>query len=383
AAETKAEEPATEVTDRINVTKLTDYLYEVTMDDYEQYYDVAMERIKKRFNIGGCSSVQNGKIRGRNYDWTYDNASSFVVRVPAAEGRHASVGIAAAAALTEEQILAGEDKAAILSKAYTTLDGVNDAGLAININVVNYEEKGKFKMRTEDPSDDIFPIFVIRKVLDQAGTVEEALAMMDKMDVMSLGTEDEAHFMLSGKTSATDDTFKTVVVEYVPDAKGDYYMNVIENFVDDKPIMTNFHLTDFDGTVESLTPHPMGYERYLLLSKSFDQGNTVLGMADLMSKVYFTKNYDLYKDNFWYSEFSKNAGLTLKDAGEPNLNGDISRAGAYAEIVEKEVNNYLARSRDGGPKTWQTVHTSVIDCENKTLSVIPQEGRIAYTYSVE
>ena len=364
------------------ITKVTDYLYEVTYTGYEGSYADAQAYMEKyQPALGGCSSVQNGTIRGRNYDWTLDEAPEFVIHVPAAEGRHASVGVATTTSITAADVDAGEELDMYAILPYFTLDGINDAGVTINVNVVNYGEMGAYTMKTEDTSDDVCPLMVSRIVLDRAGTVEEALALISGMDIYSLGTQDECHFMLSGPASAEDDTLKTVVVEFIPDEDQHYQMNVIENFVDDKAIMTNFHLTGFDGTVESLTAHPMGYERYLILANAYDQGSTVNGMKDLMKKVYYTKAYDAYGDGFWYSDFAK-GDLTMANTGEAALNGDYSRAGAYEETVRKAIETYLAGTRTSEEKAWHTVHTSVYDMENRTLSVLPQESGFSYDFDL-
>lgn len=371
-----------EGTTSTKVAKVTDYLFEVTYDDYEQYFEEAQAALALYMpQLGGCSSVQNGTIRGRNYDWTYDEAPEFVIHVPAKDGRHASIGVATTTRITAAEVESGKELDIYRILPYFTLDGINDAGVTININVVNFGEKGAFVMGTEDTSDDICPIMVSRLVLDKAGSVEEALELIAQMDVFSLGNVEEAHFMLSGPASSTDPTLKTVVVEFIPDEYKHYQMRVIEDFVEDKPIMTNFHLTDFDGSVESLTDHPMGYERYLILAGSYDLGTTVSGMKDLMKKVYFTKAYDPYSDMIWYTDYSF-GDLTVMNRGEEAIKGDYSKAGVYADYLRYYIGVYQSATRSSEDKTWHTVHTSVYDMENKTLSVLPQEAGYSYDYSL-
>ena len=368
-------------------TKVTDYLFETTYDDYEEYEAAAKDYFEKfRPQLGGCSSVQNGVFRGRNYDWTFDEEPEFVIHVPAAEGRHASLGVAATSAITAQFVESGDPSEVYNWLPYSTLDGINDAGLTVNVNVVNFGEMGEFVMKTEDTDDDVCPLMITRKLLDGAGSIDEALEMLEEMDVYSLGNAEEAHLLISGPQSEEDDTFNTVCVEFIPDKDKHYQLSVIDynkgEFVDDKPIMTNFHLTGFDGSKESLTKHPMGYERYLILSDNFDQGQTKTGMIELMKKVYYTRNYDLYKDNFWYSEYASEAnGLDMTNVGKAALNGDISKAGDYAEEVQKAIDTFEAGKRDAS--FWHTVHTSVYDTENKTLSILPQEAGYAYEFELE
>lgn len=368
------------------LTKVTDYLYEVAFDDYEQYRKDA-DVFFKKYNpkIGGCSSVQNGKIRGRNYDWTFDEEPEFVVHVPANdEGRHASLGVAATTEITAADVETGKSYDIYKILPYLTLDGINDAGLTINTNVVGYEEMGEYVLKTETKKDDVCPLMVPRLILDRAANIDDALALIGEMDIFSLGEQEEAHFMISGPQSAADSTFNTVVVEFIPDENKHYQMNVIDynkgGFVDDKPIMTNFHLTGFDGTLESATRHPMGYERYQTLYENFEQGSDVSGMLDLMKKVYFSRAYDLNIENFWYSDYCQ-GDLDMTMIGEKNLHGDLSKAGVYAQAIAPQIENYKNMQRDSS--VWHTVHTSVYDIDKRELHVAPQEGGFAYTFSIE
>lgn len=367
---------------------ITDYLYEVTYDNYEQYRSAA-EKFFAKYNpkkeLGGCSSVQNGMIRGRNYDWTYDDEPEFVIHVPAKEGRHASIGVAATTEINAYELLEAKESSVYDIIPYITLDGINDAGLTVNINVVGYGEKGEYEMKTpDDESDDVCPLMVPRLLLDGAGSIDEAIELLKGMDIYSVGKEEEAHFMISGPQSKDDSTFNTVVVELIPDENKHYQLSIIDfnkgEFVDDKPIMTNFHLTGFDGSVESATKHPMGLERYHVLYDNFGQGKDVPGMLQLMKKVYYTRTYDLYSDEYWYSEFTA-GDLDMSKIGEKSLGGDISKAGAFADAVQDAADKYSAMTRDG--KTWHTVHTSVYDIENKTLYVVPQEGGFSYEFKLQ
>jgi len=365
------------------IVKLTDYLFEVTYTQYDDGFAIAQDYFGTHYmpELGGCSSVQNGAIRGRNYDWTYDEAPEFIIHVPAAEGRHASVGVATSTLFTAADVEAGTPHEVYDFLPYLTLDGINDAGVTMNINVVNFGEMGAFVMKNDDSSDDICPLMVTRIVLDNAGSVAEALELLEGMDIYSLGNIEECHFMLSGPASAEDPSLKTVCVELIPDEEQHYRLSVIEDFVDGKAIMTNFHLTGFDGTVESLTDHPMGYERYLILAESYDQGATVSGMKDLMKKVYFTKAYDPWSELCWYTDYASGP-LTKDNRGEAKLGGDYSKAGVYAETIAYNVEQYNNTTRDAAEKTWHTVHTSVYDIENGTLSVIPQEGGFSYDFDL-
>lgn len=365
--------------------KITDYLFEVTYDSYEHNIDKAKAYFAKyKPNLGGCSSLQNGAFRGRNYDWIFDEEPEFVIHVPAnGDGRHASIGVAATTAVTASDVESGEYLDMYDLLPYLTLDGMNDTGLTVNINVVGFGEMGEFQMRTEDSSDDVCPLMVTRLLLDNAGSIDEAISMLQDMDIFSLSTMEECHFMITGKQSAEDDTINTIVVELIPNAQKHYELSIIDynkgEFVDNKPVMTNFHLTGFNGNVESATRHPMGLERYKLLMENYNQAQTLRGIMDLMKKVYYTRAYDLYIDNFWYSEYS-GGELDMTNCGEKSLKGDVSAAGPYAEKIQKQIDDYNRGERDGS--TWHTVHTSIYDTENAKLYVLPQEAGFPYEFGL-
>lgn len=367
-----------------SLTKITDYLYDTVFEDYD-YAKGAEYLLKYKPALGGCSSVQYGALRGRNYDWYYDESIECVVHVPAAENRHASLGIAAASRITNDMAQTGAYDPEIYELIpFTTLDGINDAGLCININVVNYGEMGAYTMRTETTEDDVCCVMIPRLVLDRAATVEEAIELIRQVDLFSLSTLDEAHYMISGPKSTEEPERTTVVVEFIPDAEGHYQLSIIgteeQPFVDDRMIMTNFHLTGFEGTPESLTAHPMGWERYKLLAKCYDMGKTEMGMADLMKKVYSTKCYDLFNDDFWYSEYAYD-DLTMDRIGASYLGGDPSLAGAFESIVNFGQSNYTRGERDAS--YWQTVHCSVYNLDARTLTVRVQEGAVGYKFALD
>ncbi|MBO2517435.1 MAG: hypothetical protein CW338_09255 [Clostridiales bacterium] len=374
-----------------SVTKVTDYLFEITCTDYEKNLPAVNEYFwKYNPKMGGCSSVQNGMLRGRNYDWTYDEGPEFVIHVPAnAQGRHASIGVAATTEMTAAEVESGfpavtESGISVYDLIpYLTLDGINDAGLTVNINVVGYEEMGEYVLKGKC-EDATCPIMVPRLILDSCGSIDEALELMAGLDIFSVGNAEEAHYMISGPQSPSDPTFNTVVVELIPDENKHYQLSVIDynkgDFVDNKPIMTNFHLTGFDGTVESATRHPMGLERYWILNENFGQGSTVKGMLDLMKKVFYTRFYDLYSDHFWYSEVT-GGELDMTCTGAENLHGDPDAAGPFADAVRDAMAKYNVMERCND--TWHTVHTSVYDIEHKTLYVMPQEGGFSYEFRLE
>lgn len=73
---------ASMVINTMNLKKIEDYLYEVSVADLD--YDWADKMFKEGppvgDSFGACSSMRRGNFHGRNFDWKYDNAVEFVVK---------------------------------------------------------------------------------------------------------------------------------------------------------------------------------------------------------------------------------------------------------------------------------------------------------------
>ena len=380
------------------IEKIADNLYETTFTDDLDWSDTAAPALTGF----SCSAVQNGQYRGRNYDWTYADSDLCIVHVTATENRpHASVGVA------DMSFIRNEDGSYRYEKLpLVTVDGINDSGVCVQVNVMPYGENGEIS-HTETTEDDLHGTSVVRYILDFADTVEEAMSLLKEKDIHSeMGTAEELHWMISGPASETDRTTKTVVIEAFPDG-----LHITEEFVDDKPIMTNFNVSNFNGTPESVGIG-FGYERWQILNENFDQASSVMGTFDLMEKVFFTKLYDYYGERFWYSEYNgtdltryyddqtlqKLLGKEAYDAGmekyggiyytaalwdgERALHGDISKVGIISPVIEKVKEIYNAQNEEDG-SLWITIHTSVYDLENLTLDIQVRESQDHLHFTIE
>lgn len=341
----------------LNLTRITDYLYEVYYEDYDYDFITKANADKYKVKLGGCSSVRNSGFHARNYDWYYDNNVEFIVHTPAKNGRHASVGVATSIpGLTRDFVASKEFSNSYKLVPFFTVDGINDAGVAININVVPFGDKG-LTTGTNPNGKDLFFVNVVRYVLDYADSVDDAIELIKNSNVYAVNTDalqEEGHFMISDKN-------KTAVVEFVNNK-----MVVVSG----ANIMTNFYLST------ELTPHAAGLERYDILTRNYPLGTTKEGMLSLMKKVWYTQAYKRTTSPFWYSEFVKD--YTYSGYGDITINSPHSD---FTPIVDKAINMFNNRSRDDG-KTWYTVHTSVYDLENKTLTIVPQETDELYEFSI-
>ena len=375
---------------------IADHLYETAIsDDYD--WGTETTPVSDAFS---CSAIQIGQYRGRNYDWYYADTDLCVVHTTATENRpHASVGVADMSFIEDADGNIQEDRI-----PFVTVDGINDAGVCVQVNVMPYGENGQL-VHTAATDDDLGGEHVTRFILDFAGSVDEAVELLKQKDIYSaFGTEEELHWMVSGPASGEDSSVKTVVLEVFPDG-----LHVTDKFVNDIPVMTNFNVSNFDGSAESVG-WGLGYERWQILCENASQASSVMGTFDLMEKVFFSKMYDLYGDRFWYSEyaltnlsdyyseddlksildeevynsFMETAGgvyyLPSLWDGETVINGDISKTGIIAPVVEKVAEKY--NNQNLGTDLWITVETSVYDLENLTLDLSVRESQDHYHFTI-
>lgn len=362
------------------IEKIAPYLYQVNYDDID--YSIGLDYCEQYHNnIGACSAVRNDNYFGRNFDWYYDNCATFVVKCKATKDRHASIGIAGGhPSLTDEVANSGNYNSAYKYLPFKTFDGINDCGVIIEINVVPTGDKG-YTTGTNPNGQDMCATMIVRYILDYADSAKHAIELLKKLNIycpISDTLTQEYHWMIADKET-------TYVVELI-----DNQLKIIEHFVDDKPIMTNFYLFGFDGNTSTafykednynaeettLTRRSAGIERYDILSEGYADADNKRGMINLMKSVSYSKAYDTDTSPAWYSEFVGD----YTSVGYGDLSIDSTKA-EYEPIFEYISGMYENRQRDG--KLWQTVHTSVYDIDQKMLWLSVQEGTDEYKFVLE
>lgn len=371
----------------LKIQKLREYLYYIEFTDWD--YDKAIEHFKEYYPSQGlCSSVRNGRFYGRNFDWFYDNSASFVVRSKATKGRHASVGIAGGSPLLTNDIVdAGEwnDNYDIIP--FITVDGINDAGVACNTNVVPTGDKGHTTGTNPSAENTLCTLMIVRFILDYADSASDAIDKIQNINWYALSGEgaikaQELHCMVADATSTYVIEFVNNSIKIFSDADDDY--PDIPNMM---PIMTNFYYDGWDGNIvtgfdveggispddTTLTSHAEGTERYELIKNRYNSLTSREDMTEMMKDIWYSHAFDPDEDPFWYSEL----------VGYTETFGDLTiynPASAFEGIKEYVIDLFNHRQRDG--KTWWTVHTSIIDMDNKTLTVFPQESDDGFGFTV-
>lgn len=325
--------------------------------------------------IGGCSTIRNGNVVGRAFDWTYDESVGFVIRTLRTAGKYATLGISASVPrLTEEFMESGEYNAESFKLIpFYTVDAINEYGLTASILLVPLD-KGQTTGTTPliAKLDEICNLMLVRYIVDNFQTAQEAVEYLrNYVSVYSpQGLADmgyESHFMVSDKT-------KSYSIEFVNNT-------LIATDISDKPYMTNFYLNGVtfneDGTVytpadvpthlpssQGITENGSGLERYNLIVGSYQTTDSIASMRSLMNSLKFTNAYLAETDPQWNTEFVG----TWEDFGTFTVDTPASDFTGLKNYIRGV---YEQRIRDG--KTWQTVHSAVYDLENKTLNLVVQE----------
>lgn len=206
-------------------------------------------------NPFGCStlSVKNaegGYLFGRNFDWNTCNGLIISSRP--------DEGYASVSTVNMNFVQAGgldisklPDVAQAIIGLYAPLDGMNEEGLSVSVNMI--EDSDTIEQNTEKP--DITTTTAIRLLLDQAANVEEAIDLLSQYDFhASMGMM--VHLALA------DTEGNSVVVEYVNN----------EMVVTKTPVVTNFYMAEGEkygiGSSQS-------HERYDILEQALKSQDTM------------------------------------------------------------------------------------------------------------
>lgn len=244
--------------------------------------------------IFGCSTIavqspEGDALFGRNFDW--ENCEAMVVESHPENG-YASLSTVNIDFITQNVgggmvgMALNLDEVKTLAALYAPLDGMNEAGLAVSVNMI--QDSAAIEQNTEKP--DITTTTAIRLLLDQAGNVDEALELLGQYDLHgSMGMM--IHFAIA------DSTGRSVAVEYV-----DNEMIVIET-----PVLTNFYLAEGEkqgiGTEQS-------HERYDILMNQLEE-TSQMGMEDVRDAL-----DSVSKDNFGEFESTEWSIVMNLSAGE-------------------------------------------------------------------
>ena len=395
--------------------KHREYLYELWYDKLDYEY---AEKYLENAQGGGfsCTSVRKGNFYGRNFDWTYNRQAEFVIHTQANYGLHATIGVAdSITGLSEEYTSKSLFSNMFRIVPFYIVDGINDAGVVMNSNVVPVVQKINEWDETYFPNKVITPngevtetlctMMLIRFVLDNFSSAQEAVEHLKEHTkiyqfekLFQMGYE--LHYMIA-------DAEKTYILEFV-----DGKLVAKEGDKDAGMCMTNFHLHvntlkddrtpqeiifNEDGTVctpytahsegkrptevNGIENHGSGLERYNIFAKNISGVSDEASMQELMKSLFYTKSYTIGRENEEDDEYDSERWFT-------EFVGDYSKS-QVVEIPHKDIivddfddlklvsdwayqHLFLPRTRDDGA-TWHTTHSVVYDIENRSIKMMFQE----------
>lgn len=243
--------------------------------------------------VFGCSTIlvsspDGEMLFGRNFDW--NNCEAMVV-LDYPENGYASIStvnmdfIKQGAGGRASEMVLSLDTVCTLAALYAPLDGMNEAGLAVSVNMI--QDGAVIAQDTEKP--DITTTTAIRLLLNKAADVEEALKMLSQYDMhSSMGMM--VHFALADKNG------RSVAVEYVDN----------EMIITETPVVTNFYFAQGEkngvGTAQS-------HERYDILMQALEEQEMMdmQGVRDVLGSV-SKSNFGEFESTEWSIAFNLDTG---------------------------------------------------------------------------
>lgn len=240
-------------------------------------------------NPFGCStlSVRNAagdSLFGRNFDWNTCNAM-IVQSEPEYGYKSISTVNTDFISMSGMDLSSLPDQIQALAGLYAPLDGLNEMGLAVSVNMI--QDSDTIEQNTDKP--DITTTTAIRLLLDKAANVDEAIELLNSYDM-------HASFGYMVHFAIADRTRNSVVVEYVNN----------EMVVTETPAVTNFYLAKGEkngiGTEQS-------HERYEILMERLADSETmemndVRDTLDIVSK----DNFGEFESTEWSIVMNQSTG---------------------------------------------------------------------------
>ncbi|SJZ61726.1 C45 family autoproteolytic acyltransferase/hydolase [Anaerorhabdus furcosa] len=226
-----------------------------------------LKGIPLEFNIPdfGCSTFQaqtaeGDWIFGRNYD--LDPIPGMLVFTEPKDG-YRSVSIANINVLgytLDEGPDSFINKVMSLAAPYAVMDGMNEMGVSIGVLLIKDTPTNQMTDKL-----DLTTTSAIRLVLDQAASVDEAIALFENMD-MHASANASYHFQIA------DANGNSAVIEYI-----DNNLSVIRKEAGEVQALTNFLIS------EEKYNFGKGQDRYEILINTLNQNKGILSTEDAMN----------------------------------------------------------------------------------------------------
>lgn len=355
---------------------IEDYLYDITYGKID--YDYAYENFNPS-NSGGCSSIRNGCLVGRNFDWLYDQEVQFVVHTPTSFNSYAVLGVASIIpgvnknnAGNSEIIIDGLDMHKMIP--FYLVDGINERGVFCNMNIVPLDNKTdptQYFIANKEELHVVCAQMLPRFILDRFATAKQAVDyIVDYVTVYftdsMLSSGYQCHLMIG-------DCSSNYIVEFINGEVKVICSNYMTNFNIDGVQFDKYHKIIYPPTQYGMDQYGAGLERWDIIADNYGNSNNYDGMRSLLEKLCFSNAYN--DEAFWYSELVKgtddDGGVITADT--PPEKCQTLKALALQQFDEKD--------RDD-PKVWITCHASIYDINRKVLYIRNQENKTDYTFNI-
>ena len=240
----------------------------------------------KSMNISydaGCSAfacpdkTSGDYLMGRNFDFNHKDQNSNRIPIPVIAVHTAPAGGKKSVSFVDGQFVDyksgfytdGEsDLSMLMALPYLLLDGINEDGFAVSVlkldgNPTQQQETGKKK---------IFTTVAMRMLLDKAGTVQEALTLLDKYNMCTDNVPASYHFFMA------DAKGNYAIVEYT-NPNLDENPNKMEILTGNDTLrcVTNFYVAPSMGeTAHGMKYSSHGMDRYKILRQGLLENNYLL-----------------------------------------------------------------------------------------------------------
>ena len=167
--------------------------------------DVAVNGTSFGCSTLSVSSPDGHRLFGRNFDW---QACNVLVVTSKPTNGYASISTVNLGFISQNSGALGnaldQNDVRVLAALYAPLDGMNEKGLAVSVNMI--QDSASISQSTDKP--DLTTTTAVRLMLNKAANVDEALALLQEYDLHA-SMDMMVHFALA------DTTGRAVVVEYV------------------------------------------------------------------------------------------------------------------------------------------------------------------------
>lgn len=288
-----------------NFKQLAPYIHYLEFDTFPEdrdfrtlhHYPLGMNGSR-----GGCTAFVKGKYLARNYDQPFSTTPEFIVKVSANENRHASIGTACHYGLREPMFLSYKFRSELNFLPNHMIDGINDAGVACESNIVHYEPEWEWSgVKSENPkAKDVHMCFLVRYILDNTSSAKNAIELLKNINIVGMASyylapvESFIQLLIS---DATD----TYLVEFMHNKM---YVIDYEDY-DIYSISTNFYLWPYLHEQEPYN-HSFGTERYKMMLDLYPSiEESIDGVKNALKTAVFSEFYKPHWDdpeNLWLSE---------------------------------------------------------------------------------